>query len=154
MIGLRSIARPMLAGMFISGGIAALRDPKSHADASSGVSTKIAGAVGLPQDPVMLVKVNGAVQAAAGVMVAMGWLPRLASTALAVSLVPTTAAAHRFWEEEDGTARQQQQLHFFKNVSMCGGLILAALDTGGRPSIGWRARRAAGKASDRLPRHN
>ena len=62
---------------------------------------------------------------------------------LAASLVPTTAAGHRFWEVEDTQDRTQQQLHFFKNVSMLGGLIIAAGDTDGKPGVAWRARHAA-----------
>ena len=38
--------------------------------------------------------------------------------------MPTTAAGHRFWEETDPEARANQQIHFFKNLSMLGGLIL------------------------------
>ena len=62
---------------------------------------------------------------------------------LAATLVPTTAAGHRFWEESDPAARAQQRVHFFKNVSMLGGLLIAAGDTDGKPGVAWRARRAA-----------
>lgn len=151
MIGLRNLARPMMAGVFVAGGVDALRDPKPRAELSGDVSTRVAGAVGLPQDPETLVKLNGGVQVAAGVMLAMGWFPRLAAGALAVTVVPTTLAGHRFWEEENPDARRQQQVHFLKNLAVCGGLIVTALDTGSRPSVGWMAKRAAAKASDRLP---
>lgn len=70
-------------------------------------------------------------------------MPRLASTLLAATLVPTTLAGHRFWEEEDDGAKANQQVHFFKNVSMLGGLLLAGVDTEGKPGVAWRARRAA-----------
>ena len=36
-----------------------------------------------------------------------------------------------------------QRIHFFKNASMLGGLLLAAVDTEGKPGVAWRARRAA-----------
>ena len=55
----------------------------------------------------------------------------------------TTAAGHRFWEETDDTTRAQQQIHFLKNLGLVGGLILAAVDTEGRPSLTWRAKRTA-----------
>jgi uncharacterized membrane protein YphA (DoxX/SURF4 family) len=58
-------------------------------------------------------------------------------------MVPTTVAGHRFWEESDPTAKGNQKIHFFKNVSMLGGLIIAGLDTEGRPGLAWRAKRAA-----------
>ncbi len=57
--------------------------------------------------------------------------------------MPTTAAGHRFWEESDKQARANQKIHFFKNVSMLGGLIIAGMDTEGRPGLAWRAKRAA-----------
>ena len=69
-------------------------------------------------------------------MLALNKFPRLASTALAASLVPTTLAGHRFWEETDEQQRAQQQVHFFKNVSLLGGLMIAAADTEGTPVAG------------------
>ena len=62
---------------------------------------------------------------------------------LAASLVPTTVAGHQFWNETDPAAKANQKIHFFKNLSMLGGLLLAAVDTEGRPGVAWRARRAA-----------
>ena len=55
----------------------------------------------LPKDPVTLVRLNGAVQVGAGALLAVGRVPRLAALALATTLVPTTLAAHRFWELDD-----------------------------------------------------
>ncbi|HWJ97145.1 MAG TPA: DoxX family protein, partial [Acidimicrobiales bacterium] len=85
------------------------------------------------------VRINGAVQVGAGLLLAAGKAPRLASTALAASLVPTTLAGHRFWEFE-GDERKAQQIHFLKNAGLLGGLILAAADTEGRPGLAWRAK--------------
>ena len=79
--------------------------------------------------------------AAAGL--ATNRFPRLSAAVLAASLVPTTLAGHRFWEEPDKATKQKQQRDFFKNVSMLGGLLIAAGDTDGKPGVAWRARRAA-----------
>ena len=70
----------------------------------------------LPEDTASLVRINGAVQVGAGLMLALGRFPRLSSALLAGSLVPTTMAAHRFWEEEDDTKRAMQRIQFFENV--------------------------------------
>ena len=70
---------------------------------------------------------------------------------LAESLVPTTLAGHRFWEESEPKARAGQRIYFLKNVSLFGALLLAADDTGGRPSIPWRIHEAVGNARDTLP---
>lgn len=146
----RRIARPMMAGMFVAGGLDALKHPETKAPAAEPVTESIAGPLGLPEDTAQLVRINGAVQLGAGLMFATGRLPRVAAAALAVSLVPTTLAGHRFWEA-DADARAGQRVHFLKNVSMLGGLILAATDTEGRPSLAWRARKAAERAQRSLP---
>ncbi len=39
--------------------------------------------------------------------------------------------------------RAEQQNNFLKNVAMFGGLVLAATDTEGAPSLSWRAKRVA-----------
>jgi uncharacterized membrane protein YphA (DoxX/SURF4 family) len=51
-------------------------------------------------------------------------MPRVAALVLAGSLVPTTLAGHRFWEEDDPKTRAAQQLQFLKNTSMLGGLLM------------------------------
>jgi putative oxidoreductase len=89
------------------------------------------------------VRLNGAVQLVAGSLLAIGKFPRLSAAALAASLIPTTAAGHRFWESSDKQERAQQKVHFLKNVTMLGGLLIAASDTAGNPSIAWRGRHAA-----------
>ena len=81
-----------------------------------------------------------------GLALATGRFPRLAALVLAASLAPTTYAGHRFWEEKDKTQRANQQIHFFKNVSMFGGLLIAAVDTEGKPGVAWRASHAMGTA--------
>ena len=97
----------------------------------------------LPDETEQTVRLNGAVQCVAGAMLAMGWWPRLSAAVLAGTLVPTTLAGHRFWEIEDKQERAQQRIHFLKNVTMLGGLLIAAADTAGDPSLAWRGRHAA-----------
>ena len=166
---LRRVARPMLAAIFIQGGIAALKSPQGHVQAAKPVLDAVtpvlekatdaaaptidkaaeAAPVDVPRtttdwlDDETLVKIDGGVKVVAGTMLALGKFPRLASTALAASLIPTTLAGHRFWEETDPEAKQAQQIHFFKNVGLLGGLLIAAADTEGKPSLAWRGRKAA-----------
>ena len=144
----RRLARPCLATMFVTGGLDALRNPAGKVPAADQVAPPIAAKLPyLPEDTEQLVRINGAVQVGAGLMLALGRFPRLSSALLAGSLVPTTLAGHRFWEERDATKRAQQKIHFFKNLSMLGGLMLAAVDTEGRPGLAWRAQHAAQHAS-------
>jgi uncharacterized membrane protein YphA (DoxX/SURF4 family) len=62
----------------------------------------------------------------AGSALALGILPRWAATALIACLIPTTAAGHAFWKEDDQAKRTPQLIHFLKNVSMVGGLAIEA----------------------------
>jgi len=138
----RSVARPMLAGMFVFGGLDAVRHADTKVAKADKVAPSIARRLGLPEDTRTLVRINGVAQIMGGSLLAVGKMPRIASTVLAASLVPTTVAGHRFWEEDDPAQRRQQQIEFLKNTAMMGGLLLAAVDTSGRPSVSWRVRRA------------
>ena len=143
----RLVARPMLASVFVVGGVNALRNAPKMAARAKPVTDKIVPlaqkAVPLPTDPATLVRINSGVQIAGALTLATGRAPRLSAAVLAATLLPTTAAGHRFWEVDDPEQRTSQRLHFFKNVSVIGGLIIAAGDTEGRPGVAWRARRAA-----------
>ena len=160
MTATRVIARPLLASMFVVGGVNALRNADDLARKAKPVTDRVRPALekavpqasALPEDPESLVRVNGLAQVVAGAALATGRLPRLSSGVLALTLVPTTAAGHRFWEESDPAARTNQQIHFFKNLSMLGGLILASVDTEGRPGLAWRARHGA-RAARREAKH-
>lgn len=144
----RRLARPLLSSIFVSGGLEALRNPKPKVPAADSVAPQIASKLPyLPEDTETLVRINAGVQVGAGLMLALGRLPRLSSVLLAGSLVPTTLAGHRFWEESDPTRRAAQQLHFLKNLGLLGGLMLAAVDTEGRPGLAWRAQHATHHAA-------
>jgi uncharacterized membrane protein YphA (DoxX/SURF4 family) len=146
----RMIARPMLASIFVVGSVGALRNAEATAQRAAPVTDKLVPLLRralpgppLPQDPATLVRLNSAAQIGAAFTLATGRAPRLSAAVLAASLVPTTAAGHRFWEATEEPAKTQQRLHFFKNVSLLGGLLIAAGDTDGKPGVAWRARRAA-----------
>ena len=150
MTAMRLIARPMLASMFVMGGIDALthatgKVPKAGkvTDHVPTLAERIAPGLPVPTDPATLVRVNGGVQVATGLALATGRMPRISALVLAASLLPTTYAGHPFWEEKDKATRSAQRIQFFKNVSMMGGLLLAGVDTEGKPGVAWRARRAA-----------
>lgn len=147
----RRIARPMLSAVFVTGGIASLRTPGGRAQLAAPLVSKVADSTGLPNDPELMVRANGATMALAGLMLATNHLPRVAGTLLAASIVPTTLAGHAFWEKE-GDAAAADRIQFFKNLGLLGGLLLAAVDTDGRPGLSWRARNAvrSGRREARL----
>ncbi len=135
---IRTLARPMLAGTYIFGGASALRAPGARVDAVR--------AAGL-SEPEKLVKINAATMLVGGLTLATGRFPRLSALALAGTLVPTTYVGHGFWSETDPKAKQMQQTQFLKNLSMFGGLLLAAADTGGRESLPHAAGRLSSRAA-------
>ncbi|MBA2418842.1 MAG: DoxX family protein [Nocardioidaceae bacterium] len=150
---LRIVARPMLASMFIAGGVNAIRNAAAMAPTAKPVSDKLgpliqraAPQVPLPSDTAGYVRLDGVIHVVGGAMLATGRFPRLSTLVLAGSLVPTTLAGHAFWNESDPSARQNQQVHFFKNVSMIGGLLMASLDPD--PKKKMLPRRAKDRAVD------
>lgn len=149
---LRAVAHPMLGAMFVYGGLDSARQPQGKVPSADSVVDAVTETLGLPGDTATWVRINGAVQVVAGTALSFGKFPRFAALVLAGSLVPTTLAGHRFWEESDPKARAGQRIHFLKNLSLFGALLLAADDTGGRPSIPWRIHEAVDNARDALPR--
>lgn len=137
----------MLATIFIYGGLEAFLNPASKVPRAdklvSGLPERIP--ISYITSTEQLVRIDGAAKVVGGIALGLGKAPRFAALALVASLAPTTLAGHAFWDEDDRQARQAQKLQLAKNASIMGGLLLAAVDTGGKPSIGWRARRATRK---------
>lgn len=149
----RLLERPLLASYFIVSGAHAFRNASTIAPQTKPVTDRIAPAAEqavhrvapqaqMPSDPATWVRIGALVQVAAAGALATGKFPRVASAVLAASLVPSTAVAHRFWEEPDPDRRREQQRHFLKSASLVGGLLIAAGDTAGKPGLAWRARHA------------
>jgi putative oxidoreductase len=146
----RLLARPMLASIFVAGAVNALRTTDAHAERAKKIADRVVPLaqqavpqVPIPTDPATLVRINAGAQLLAAAALATGRAPRLSATVLAASLVPTTLAGHPFWEESDPQTKAAQRLQFAKNTSVLGGLLLAGVDTEGKPGLAWRARRAA-----------
>ena len=150
----RRIARPLLAAPFVYGGISTLRKPQDRVPGARPVVEKIAETadkqlpVELPRDVEQWVKADAVIKVAAGSLFALNKFPRLTAVVLSASIVPTTLAGHRFWEHDDPTEQFGQISNFVKNTGLLGGLLLAAVDTEGKPSVGYRTRRAAKRAAD------
>jgi uncharacterized membrane protein YphA (DoxX/SURF4 family) len=154
----RALARPLLSTIFIVQGAQALRNPEPHVAKAKPVADRLVPLVKkvtpaqvgdrIPDSTANLVRLNGAAQVLGGVALASGKGRRLGAVVLAGSLVPTTLAGHSFWQESDKAARGAQKVQFMKNLGLMGGLLLAAVDTEGKPGVAWRATHGA-KAAKR-----
>jgi putative oxidoreductase len=150
----RRIARPLLASSFIYGGISTLRKPQDRVPGAAPIVEKVADVadqqlpVQVPRDVEQWVKADAALKVGFGTLFALGKFPRLSALVLTGSIVPTTLAGHRFWEEDDPKVQFEKIAHFLKNLGLLGGLLLAVVDTEGKPSVGYRARRAAKSAAE------
>jgi uncharacterized membrane protein YphA (DoxX/SURF4 family) len=149
---IRRIARPLLSAVFIGQGAETLRNPKVAADAAQPTMAALRTlpdpvATKVPADPEAAARINAAIQVAGGVLLATGKMPRVASAALAFTVIPGSLGAHLFWNETDPERKAQKRRDFLTDLSLLGGLIIASADTAGKPSLGWRGRRAAGRIS-------
>jgi uncharacterized membrane protein YphA (DoxX/SURF4 family) len=152
---IRRIARPLLSVAFIGQGVDSLLNPKSAAEAAAPAVDGLQALpdpVGssIPSDPQTFAQVNAAVQIGGGLLLATGRMPRVASAVLAFTVLPANLGTHMFWTETDPQRKAELRQAFLKDLSLLGGLIIASADTAGKPSLGWRGRRAAERLSERV----
>ncbi|GAB3767965.1 DoxX family membrane protein [Microlunatus parietis] len=150
---LRAAARTLLASYFVVSGVKAVKDPDSLVPAAQPIADKVVPLVKdyapdtvaryIPEDAATLIRINGALQLAGGFALATGKGRRLGALLLAASLVPSTIAKHPFWTRDNPEEEAVDKAHFLKNASLLGGVLLAAGDTEGKPSLAWRARRGS-----------
>ncbi|GAA1635814.1 DoxX family protein [Catellatospora bangladeshensis] len=143
----RGVARALLGGLFVAAGAKALMKPDRYAVQAEPLAEQVAPLLEsvdprLPTEPRTLVRVNAGVQVIAGAMLATGTAPRPAAAVLAGTLIPATIVGHPFWQIQNPAVRNNEMVHFAKNLGLLAGLLLAAADTAGSPSLGWRANRA------------
>ncbi|MBU9765076.1 DoxX family membrane protein [Mycobacterium sp. TNTM28] len=142
----------MLSATFIARGVETLRDPAGATESTRntlGALSALPGpmSAGVPSDARTVARVNAAVQVAGGLLLALGRAPRLTAAALAVTMVPGSLGAQSFLRESDPQRAAAQRRDFITDISLLGGLIIAAADTAGKPSLAWRGRRAARQVS-------
>jgi len=141
----------MLASYYILSGVKALRKPDEFVKAAEPFADRVVPAVKkyapqqvavvIPEDAVNLVRANGAVQVVGGLGLATGMGRRLGALLLAASTLPSTIAKHPFWSKTDPQEKALDRAQFLKNTSLLGGVLIAAMDTEGKPSLSYRAQK-------------
>ncbi len=149
----RAAGRTLLASYFIASGVKAIRNPGPLVPAAEPLADKIVPLVKqyapaqvsnyVPEDAKTLVRINGAAEVLGGLALATGFGRRLGALLLAGTLVPSTIAKYPFWTRDDPEQRADERAHFFKNASLLGGVVLAAVDTEGKPSLSYRAQKGS-----------
>ena len=127
---IRRIARPLLSAAFIGQGINSLLNPKSAAEAAAPAVDGLQSlpdplGSSIPSDPQTVAQVNAAVQIGGGLLLASGKLPRFASAALALTVVPANLGTHSFWNELDPQLKAEKRQQFLTDLSLVGGLLIA-----------------------------
>ncbi|MGC1328660.1 DoxX family protein [Pseudomonas sp.] len=72
-----------------------------------------------------------------GIALVIGFYTRPLAALMALFVLGTALIGHPFWNME-GAARMANQLNFFKNISIIGGLLLLAVSGPGRYSVDGR----------------
>jgi len=144
---LRFVARSMLASYFVLNGVRALARPEDLAPATAPIAEKLMPKLSaalpesarafVPTDATGLVKLNGLLQIVGGASLATGFFRRIGAGVLAVTTVPNLLAANPLTK---GPGQAAAQAEFGTNVALLGGVLLAAQDTEGKPTLVWRLR--------------
>jgi uncharacterized membrane protein YphA (DoxX/SURF4 family) len=117
------IGRVLFALLFISSGISHL--------------TKLEAVTGYAQYKKVpaakfSVLLSGLMILVGGLYIAFGVYADLGALLIALFLIPTSFLMHAFWKETDATAKQNETIGFFKDLSLAGAalIIFALVATG------------------------
>ncbi|MCJ8504471.1 DoxX family membrane protein [Kocuria flava] len=143
----RRIARPLLATGYVANGVESFRNSSSAAQHLAPVVT--AAGKAFPQagpalgNPAMVAQGLAAAQVGAAVLFALGRLPRLSAGVLVTTTALNAYADYRAAEAGTPEQKAARRSTAFKNSSLVGAVMLAAVDTEGSPSLLWRAEHLA-----------
>jgi len=70
------------------------------------------------------VQATGAMLLAGGVSILAGAKPKQGLAAIVGFLIPVTLQMHRFWDVEDPQQRQNEMIHFAKNMALIGAALM------------------------------
>ncbi|SKG10170.1 DoxX family membrane protein [Mycobacteroides abscessus] len=152
----RSFLRATLGSIFVANGANGVRDPAAAAAAAQPVVIKVLDVLPdgvskrLPQDPQTYVRINGAIQAVAGMALARGRLPRVSGAVLAVTIILLGLTTEAFWRESDPVLKAQKKASFFKNLSLVVSLLIGSILGKAPADLSWAARRPGRKAVESL----
>ncbi|TJY71220.1 DoxX family protein [Arthrobacter sp. CAU 1506] len=146
----RLAARPLLATSFVATGIDRLRHAEETAASLRPLvqqtESVFPAAGALAGQEKTIARVIGAAQVGAGVLLGMGKFSRLAAALLAGTTAVNTLVEYRAADSTTPEARRDRRNRLLKNLSLAGAVMLAAVDTAGKPGLVWRAEHLAADA--------
>jgi uncharacterized membrane protein YphA (DoxX/SURF4 family) len=158
---LRFAARSLLASHFVINGVNAVRKPEDYLDAAQPVMDLVSPPLHtvlpdqanelLPTDAAGWARLCGAAQVIGGLSLATGVGRRFGAALLASTMLPQILTNNPL----KGSSAERTQLG--ADVALLGGVVLAALDTEGQPSLAWKLRaqrQLASKQTKQTKSHN
>ncbi|MEX5270056.1 DoxX family membrane protein [Kocuria sabuli] len=144
----RRIARPLLATGYVANGVESFRNSSRAAQhlapAASAAAKAFPQAAPALQNPAVVAQGLAAAQIGAAVLFGLGRLPRLSAGVLLTTSALNAYADYRAAEADTAEQKADRRTTAFKNASLVGAVMLAAVDTEGNPSLLWRAEHLAG----------
>lgn len=138
----RRIARPLLAAPFILEGVRSFRQPARQIDVAPTAFEKADSVLAESSAPGFvdvrtIVRGTAAVTIGAGLLYATNRAPRVAAATLLVTSSVGWAGRKKIWELS-GEERIQELQSMLVDAGLLGGMLLAAVDHDGKPSVGYR----------------
>lgn len=109
-----NIGRAVFGGFFLYNGINHFMHRENM--------TQYTKAKGVPE-PELAVIASGALLALGGASLLLGLKPKLGSVAVSTFLAAASPLMHDFWKTEDASARQNDLIHFSKNMALLGAAL-------------------------------
>jgi putative oxidoreductase len=126
------IGRILMGLIFVQSGFAKLMDIPAFA---ASLAQK-----GVPE-AALLAYVGAPVEFLGGLALLLGFATRYAAAMMIVFVIVATLTSHRYWEYADIAQRRAQEVNFYKNLTIIGGMFFAFVTAGGRFSLDGLLRR-------------
>lgn len=121
-----AIGRVVIAILFVLSGLEKVMDLSATAAAIGGKN--------LPM-PYALAVATAVLELGGGLLIVAGWQTRIVALALAVFCAVAGYLFHDFWHYPEGAEYTNNMIHFMKNVSIIGGLLMLCAAGAGRYSL-------------------
>ncbi len=156
---LRFFARSLFASAFVVDGVKKVSKPSEYTDEAEAFTEKVVPMLqkvvpapyssSIPESTETWVRVSGAAQVAGGVMFATGLGRRLGALLLTKTSILNLAIA---LPAKDASKDEKAQARpaVMTSLALLGASMLAARDTQGKPSLGWRAGNTAKAAEKKI----